>query len=84
MTPQECRELYQGWLNDALNAYHQLNTGGSVRVVVDQNGERVEYTAANRQSLLAYIMRLQNALQSPNPCTAFMGLPGKPAGFLFP
>lgn len=84
MSPTECRELYTKWLNEALNAYHQLNTGGSVRVIVDQNGERVEYTAANRQSLLAWIMRLQNALKNPNPCDALMGVPGKPAGFLFP
>lgn len=83
MTPQECREMYQKWLDEALQAYHQLNTGGSVRVVVDQNSERVEYTAANRQSLLAWIMRLQNALKSPNPCSAFM-TPNRPAGFLFP
>ena len=56
MTPDECRAKYQQWLNDAMDAYNQLNVGGSVRVVVDQNGERVEYTAANRQSLWAYIL----------------------------
>lgn len=82
MTPQECREMYQKWLDEALQAYHQLNTGGSVRVVVDQNSERVEYTAANRQSLLAWIMRLQNALASPNPCSAFMA-PNRPVGFIY-
>lgn len=83
MTPQECRELYTKWLAEAMNAYHQLNMGGSVRVVVDQNGERVEYTAANRQSLLAWITRLQNALQQPDPCASLLGAPGKPAGFTF-
>ena len=40
MTPDECRAKYQQWLNDAMDAYNQLNVGGSVRVVVDQNGER--------------------------------------------
>uniref|UniRef100_A0AAU8GJP2 Head head-tail joining protein W n=1 Tax=Salmonella phage PMBT21 TaxID=3153512 RepID=A0AAU8GJP2_9CAUD len=84
MTPEECRAQYRLMLKDAMDAYHQLNLGGSVRVVVDQNSERVEYTAANRQSLWAYIVRLQNAINSDNPCAAFMGLPSSPAGFLFP
>ena len=64
MTPDECRAKYQKWLDDAMDSYNQLNVGGQVRVVVDQNGERVEYTAANRQSLWAYILRLQNAINS--------------------
>lgn len=83
MTPDECRAKYQQWLNDAMDAYNQLNVGSSVRVVVDQNGERVEYTAANRQSLWAYILRLQNAINSPDPCRAFFGTPSHPARFIF-
>ncbi|EMQ4336973.1 hypothetical protein WG681_004877, partial [Salmonella enterica subsp. enterica serovar Newport] len=46
MTPEECRAQYRLMLKEAMDAYHQLNLGGSVRVVVDQNSERVEYTAA--------------------------------------
>lgn len=83
MTPDECRAKYEQWLKDAMDAYNQLNIGGSVRVVVDQNGERVEYTAANRQSLWAYILRLQNAINSPDPCRAFFGTPSRPARFIF-
>lgn len=83
MNAEECRKELMDWLKEAKDALHQLNTGGSVRVVVDQNGERVEYTAANRQSLLAYIMRLQSAINSNNPCGAMYGAPGKPVGFIF-
>jgi hypothetical protein len=47
-------------LADARAAYHSLMTGTSARVVVDQNGERVEYTAANAARLMAYIQYLEN------------------------
>ena len=40
-------------------AYHNLMTGKSVREAVDQNGERVTYTAANADKLKAYIADLQ-------------------------
>jgi len=44
---------------DAANAaYNQLLTGASPRVVVDQNGERIEYNAANADRLRDYIERL--------------------------
>jgi hypothetical protein len=36
--------------------------GVSARVVVDQNGERVEYTAANAIRLQAYISKLENEI----------------------
>ncbi len=49
-------------LQDARKAYHALVTGTSPRVVVDQNGERVEFTAANRQSLYNYISQLEAQL----------------------
>ena len=38
--------------------------GRAVRVFVDQNGERVEYTVAKASSLLAYIQSLEAALAS--------------------
>lgn len=83
MDKEECREMYKQWLKEALESFHALNTGGSPRVVVDQNGERVEYTAANRTSLWAYIMRLQSAIKADDPCNAFMGIGLSPVGVTF-
>ena len=36
-------------------------------ITVDQNGERVEYTAANRQALAAYIQRLERQVSATRP-----------------
>lgn len=52
----------QQMLDEARQAYHDLLTGRAVRVVVDQNGERIEYTAANRSALSAYISDLERQL----------------------
>ena len=49
-------------LDDAEKAYHDLLTGRALRVVVDRNGERVEFTATNRQMLKAYIDELRTQL----------------------
>lgn len=38
--------------------YHKLVTGQLARVFVDQNGERVEFTAANKNDLYNYIQQL--------------------------
>ena len=46
-------------LAEAKLAYHQLRTGTAPRVVVDQNGARVEYAAANAQGLYSYIQELE-------------------------
>lgn len=46
-------------LDDARKAYHELLVGRSARVFVDQNGERVEYTSANRAALAIYIRELE-------------------------
>lgn len=51
-------------LADAKAQYHLLVTGQQAKVFVDQNGERVEYTAANRSVLLAYIQRLENQVNA--------------------
>lgn len=53
-------------LDEAKTAYHALMIGVSARVVVDQNGERVEYTAANAIRLQAYITQLENKLADEN------------------
>lgn len=58
----EKRAQLEAWLAEAEAAYHQLQIGTSARVVVDQNGERVEYTSANRSALLAYIQSLKDQL----------------------
>lgn len=50
---------YAERLVEAQLAYHNLTINGAVRVVVDQNGERVEYTAVNAANLLRYIAWLQ-------------------------
>lgn len=50
------------WLADAEKKYHLLMTGGSVKVFVDQNGERVEYSAASSLRLSAYINELKRQL----------------------
>lgn len=61
-------------LDAAESAYHDLITGAKPRVVVDQNGERVEFTAANSSKLAQYIKSLKNQLYgntNPGPMQAF-------------
>lgn len=55
-------EVLRARLEAAELAYHDLVLGGAVKVVVDQNGERIEYTAVNRGNLLAYIQYLKSQL----------------------
>lgn len=49
-------------LDQAEQAYHDLAIGRSAKVVVDQNGERVEFTAANAARLQAYIQSLKDQI----------------------
>jgi c-di-GMP-binding flagellar brake protein YcgR len=74
-----CEEL-AALLKSARDAYSQLVMGGAVRVVVDQNGERVEFTAANASRLNSYIQLIMNemttqgcacAVNTPPPARAF-------------
>ncbi len=46
-------------LRAAKQAYHDLMTGKSARVVVDSDGSRVEYSAANADRLRAYVAELE-------------------------
>lgn len=64
-------------LEDAQKAYHLLNTGKMARVVVDQNGERVEFTATNRTALYNYIQQLEQQVNASRTIN------NKPARFLF-
>lgn len=61
-SPAYCGPTIQTRLNEAQTALHMLQMGQSARVIVDQNGERVEFTAANRTSLQAYVQDLQRQL----------------------
>jgi hypothetical protein len=74
----------QARLDEALAAYHELMTGTSARVVVDQNGQRVEYAVANAARLNAYILSLKTQLgfSVTDPCGGGL-IPSAPAGFLF-
>jgi hypothetical protein len=53
-------------LVQARTEYHNLIVGLKARVYVDQNGERIEYTAANASRLQAYILDLERQLGSAN------------------
>lgn len=52
MTPQQM-------LDQARKEYHALITGTKARVIVDQNGERVEFTATTASRLAQYIKSLE-------------------------
>ena len=68
-------------LAEAEKAYHELQIGRSARIVVYQNGERVEFTAANKQGLYNYIQQLRTQLglnSSPSIACNY-----GPARFLF-
>ena len=64
LTPEEIT-LYTTRLTQAETALHELALGQQARVVVDQNGERVEFTVANRSALRAYVMELKALLGKP-------------------
>lgn len=53
-------------LTDAKSQYHLLVTGQAAKVYVDQNGERVEYVAANASRLAAYITSLERQVAGSN------------------
>lgn len=52
-------------LAHAEEEYHALMTGTKARVLVDQNGERIEYTSANAARLAQYIQSLKDQLVVP-------------------
>lgn len=76
----QCIPDLQLLLKDANAAYHNLMTGQQARVFVDQNGERIEYTAANRQELQTYIQSLNSQI-TRGGCPAMPNT--RPLGFLF-
>jgi hypothetical protein len=58
MTAEECAILLKR-TERAEAAYDDLLVGDSVRVLVDQNGERMEFTSANRAALATHIQSLK-------------------------
>lgn len=78
MTDEECKAL----LAEAKAAYHTLMMGTRARVIVDQNGQRVEFAASNKGDLYAYIQ----SLEAKCPCVPDAGHHHNayaPAGFIF-
>ena len=61
ITPDN-RAVFETRLTEAEAAWHELQLGQTARVFVDQNGERVEYSAANSPRLRGYIYDLRLAL----------------------
>lgn len=61
-------------LAQAEEALHNLVTGQMARVVVDQNGDRVEFTMTNVADLRAYIASLR---------VGTLGQANQPLRFLF-
>jgi hypothetical protein len=59
---------YTARLSEAEGALHKLMIGSQARVVVESNGERVEFTAANASRLRAYIEELKIALGKKTIC----------------
>lgn len=53
-------------LREAKAAYHDLVLGLHPKVIVHQNGQRVEYTSTNRGALKSYITELEASLGSSN------------------
>lgn len=80
LTPEQ-RALLTAQLAQAEAAYHTLQIGGAARVVVDQNGERVEFMSSNKGNLYNYIISLKAQLGMFS--AACGGTPLRPAGFLF-
>lgn len=66
MTEQQ-RIIAQKRLEEAYEARHSMALGGAVRVVVDQNGERIEYGPTNMLALNKYILMLENQLGLGGP-----------------
>lgn len=68
-------------LDAARLAYNDLVLGNKIRVFVDQNGERYEYTTSTKGTLYAYILQLQAQLDAGG--TGLVLSVPKPLNFLF-
>lgn len=77
MTADEITAL-KNKISDAETKYHALMTGTMARVIVDQNGERVEFTTVKRADLYSYIQQLKSLLPDDFPVQV-----ARPIRFLF-
>lgn len=75
-----CTGYTQEMLAELRKDYASLISGNKARVIVDQNGERVEFTAANAARLYQFIQEVSACL--PDPCGR-TARPFKPMGFFF-
>jgi len=64
LTTEE-RAILTTRLAEAEDALHKLRLGQTARTYVDQNGERVEFNAANADRLRGYIIEMKSALGLP-------------------
>lgn len=64
-------------LQEAEKAYHDLVLGVAPKVIVHQNGQRLEYNSTTRNSLKSYIeeLRQQLAALDPNVTPAYARRP---------
>lgn len=69
-------------LAEAEAAYHRLMSGRQPRVIIDSNGERIEFTAVSADKLRNYIQDLQRRVGALTGCN---GGPThtRPVRFLF-
>lgn len=58
LTPEACAAL-EAKIADLKARYEDIISGQNARTLVDQNGERVEFSAANLPRLLNYINSLE-------------------------
>lgn len=56
----------QEMLNEARNAYFRISTGQSVAIVIDQNGERIEFQKGNLTALADLIRKMEMELAGMN------------------
>jgi hypothetical protein len=73
MPSMETLEQLTKNIAEARAAYHRLLVGSSVRELMDQNGERVQYTPANRGALSAYISGLQARIDAMSGVPSSLG-----------
>lgn len=69
----------QAQLTEMRADYAALVSGNKARVIVDQNGERVEFTAANAVRLYALIQEAETCLSSGTGIKRA----NRPMGFFF-